>query len=363
MNQFENKGFICNNALLLFDIDNDGHNEFILGNIKGSISIYKFLRENPVYSCGNLGSITCLVASVVEKHPILVAPSAEGMCHFFHIKKQKSLSPFLSLKVPCNITSGLITKNDKNGNCEIVFGSLDRNLYFYTFQVDSSDLTRSTLIMTKKIFCDKQIYSLSFHQEKIIAGYQVGGYGVFVEDHFSEPVQSTDQKTDIPVFVQGNVEFGDFSKAMLSVNIEGKLDIHKPLENSLWSIDLEEEIVGVHVAKFDGIENSICVCTWDGITHIIDKDKNMVRFNLRDRVCSFIVGTYSISESEKRLCIFYATFNDKVVMFSDILMKSIPSHTILEMVMNKAPQDIQDRLNSLDSTSKVELIQKLLYQQ
>lgn len=169
--------------------------------------------------------------------------------------------------------------------------------------------------------------------------------------------------SEMPLTVIGDINFGKYSNHMLSINLEGKIDLHEPMGNVVWSLDLEEEIIGVYVKELSNSkEQELCVCTWDGMTHIIDFYKNDVRFNFRDRICSFIIGEYSLEDQKKNLCIFYVTFNDKIVMYTDVKLDSIPSYTMLELVEMKGSKELNEKLNSFSLEEKTKLFNSLLYQ-
>ena len=36
------------------------------------------------------------------------------------------------------------------------------------------------------------------------------------------------------------------------------------------------------------------VCSWDGLTYIVDHDKSFVRFQFEENVCAFCAGTYTL---------------------------------------------------------------------
>eukprot|EP00754_Rhynchopus_humris_P030810 Rhum_TRINITY_DN15295_c0_g1::Rhum_TRINITY_DN15295_c0_g1_i1::g.149343::m.149343 len=64
--------------------------------------------------------------------------------------------------------------------------------------------------------------------------------------------------------------------------------------------------------------DEICLCTWGGDVFFVDPNRNAVRFSLHTPVRSFLQGMYSLSPTETRLCIFCATFDGHIAMFSDV---------------------------------------------
>lgn len=60
--------------------------------------------------------------------------------------------------------------------------------------------------------------------------------------------------------------------------------------------------------------DDIVACSWDGLTYILDQNKNSVRFHLDESVQAFECGYYSLSsDSPPVTCFVYVTFRNKVV--------------------------------------------------
>ena len=87
--ELEFNGCVFKEALSLGDVDNDGGNELIVGNVDGELSIFKGDCAKPWKMCRNLGMVTCLgVGDVFNKgRNYLVCMTAEGWCHVFDVGK------------------------------------------------------------------------------------------------------------------------------------------------------------------------------------------------------------------------------------------------------------------------------------
>ncbi|KAI9313898.1 hypothetical protein BX666DRAFT_2123828 [Dichotomocladium elegans] len=78
-------------ALVLGDVDNDGDNEFVIGNLSGDLAIFKGECGNglPTYVCRGLGTITCIAIGDIRNsgRNSIVCINAEGHAHVFDIPR------------------------------------------------------------------------------------------------------------------------------------------------------------------------------------------------------------------------------------------------------------------------------------
>ena len=75
--------------------------------------------------------------------------------------------------------------------------------------------------------------------------------------------------------------------------------------------------------KMSRIENSdgndsLAICSWDGMTHIIDKYFNVAAYNFGENVCGFCAGRYCIEPQKDVLCLCYVTFSNRIVLYYDV---------------------------------------------
>lgn len=76
-------GNIYQNAIVLGDVDNDGHNELVIGNLAGTLFIFK--ERSCIQRIEKLGMITAMgVGDVLNcGSKALVVVSGDGQCHIF----------------------------------------------------------------------------------------------------------------------------------------------------------------------------------------------------------------------------------------------------------------------------------------
>jgi hypothetical protein len=142
-------GNVNASAIALGDVDNDGDNELVIGNIQGDLCIFKY--NQPWRLARDLGTITSIATGDLV-HPgknALICISAEGFCHIFdlqnHTYDQSSdmvmMTPNLKLPIPVNISRVLISDIDGDGQQELVVARTDRYLHAYALQFLNNQLS------------------------------------------------------------------------------------------------------------------------------------------------------------------------------------------------------------------------------
>lgn len=81
--EFSFEGNVFQNAIALGDVDNDGNNELIIGNINGKLFIYK--EQTCIQMIDKLGMITAVGVGDVMNcgSNVLVVVSGDGWCRIF----------------------------------------------------------------------------------------------------------------------------------------------------------------------------------------------------------------------------------------------------------------------------------------
>jgi hypothetical protein len=125
---------------------------------------------------------------------------------------------------------------------------------------------------------------------------------------------------------------------MAVASVDGLISIReiidKDNEKEIWNLDLEQEIVKIQKYK-TGTLDQLFISTWDGITYILDSNKNIVCYNFKQRISTFYVGLFSTEPNKHKSCIFYVTFNENITMFYDVEISQIQTFFLLEKLKNE----------------------------
>ena len=75
----------------------------------------------------------------------------------------------------------------------------------------------------------------------------------------------------------------------------GTLKLLDPSFAMLWELALGQQLFALGSADLNGDgKDEIVTCSWDGLTYIIDADRNAVIFDFSDPVCAFCTGTVTL---------------------------------------------------------------------
>ncbi|CAB4490320.1 unnamed protein product [Rhizophagus irregularis] len=250
------------------DVDNDKDNEFVIGNLKGELSVFKGISSandgQPYVTCSGLGTITCVAVGDIKNSGknSIVCINAEGQCHIFDLlssnesaptthdeniptssKKSNDAQtpamrpliiegpkvieqPTLTLSVPVNCNRILIADIDDDGINEIILARTDRVLQVFNFQIpsppiDSTASIKASLIEEqpyleekKKWYFDGQITSLSTAKDPttssslLIIG-QPGGHFIIIEKN--------DKEISSPTQVSGDQSGEEFTEVSTEI--------------------------------------------------------------------------------------------------------------------------------------------------
>lgn len=96
------------------------------------------------------------------------------------------------------------------------------------------------------------------------------------------------------------------------------------------------------------ISQYFAVCAWNGKTYIVDEERNYLRFKFDEAVSAFTAGNYYFDGSHHSALV-YATFNNQIVLYFDVLQNQIrPVYLLNEVLNNPQHVDLLDKLKRLN---------------
>ena len=117
----------------------------------------------------------------------------------------------------------------------------------------------------------------------------------------------------------------------------------------------------------DGNEE-LAICSWDGITYIVDHLRNVVQFKFGENVLAFSAGCYAFSPGKNLPALVYVTSSNRIVVYWNArLSVMVPTNLDIKM-KRKASQDKEARAilgaaaaNSVNSDELAQLYKQCLY--
>ncbi|KYQ93065.1 hypothetical protein DLAC_05676 [Tieghemostelium lacteum] len=154
------------------------------------------------------------------------------------------------------------------------------------------------------------------------------------------------------------------SSIVCIATLDGVLKLQRISKGIEWKMEIEEMGSGqlialqtVNIASDDNPTTSttieqpndnIVACGWDGLTLIIDHERNVASFKFSDRVCAFHSGYYGLSKSNPRsFCFIYVTFFGEIIVYYNITIDDVQPITTLTWQSRDLWQDFEHFSKSL----------------
>ncbi|CAG8599016.1 5147_t:CDS:10 [Diversispora eburnea] len=390
--KFSFPGNMNPHAFAFGDVDNDQDNEFIIGNLKGELGIFKGTPEKgrPVITGSKLGTITCVAIGDVKNSGknSIVCVNAEGVCHIFDITNNDfgdGKPPSLNIKgypplmVPVNCNRILISDIDGDGMNEIILARTDRILHVYNVEMGLNDqqpniekLNLNDLVPhlteKKKWSFDGQITSMATAKdpktsEQLLLIGQPGGHFIIIEKNekkifptqFPNDISHSDDLIEVSTEIVSGIKWENekCSDIVALVTMDGKftffdLQTSKPIRHELQvthklfgmaSMDLYSENdseQNIDDELSSNKRNDVFVaCAWDGHTYVIDYDFNVVRFEFEGRVCAFAAGQYALTKGHNVPCFMYVDFEDHITVYHNLHINTKPVTNFIEIMRDQ----------------------------
>ncbi|CAG8638009.1 8110_t:CDS:2 [Ambispora leptoticha] len=337
------------------DVDNDEDNEFIVGNLKGELAIFK----DHLHCVGDIrnsgkNSIVCV--------------NAEGKCHIFDIafgspnttstsliddgstpppirpiindKSHEIGKPDLTLSVPDYMVHSkpiiLLLNVDGDGQNEIILARTDRVLHIYNFQMPSPSLLNdSSSISSGSNYATETIGGVPSKKEESL--YLTKKKKWLFDHQLTSLLSTIDPNTRASLLLVGQPG-GHFSVR------ERNEKRTSPAPNEIGLLE-EETNVEINIERRDDV---FITCAWNGSTYVIDHEFNVVNLEFESRVCAFAAGKYAITPGYSVPCFMYVDFEDNIYVYYNIQIDTKPVINFGEVMHDGHINKYEELLKSYD---------------
>lgn len=397
--EVEFSGVIFNQAIVLGDLDNDKGNELAVGNIDGTLAVFKGRGHKPWKRCSNLGMISCVgIGDLCNTGKNkLYCLTAEGWFYVFDVHMDEpeghesheeggdNLKPLFKQHLPPNGKVMQTADADGDGQLELAIGYSDRAVRLYKWVRQQGPLEGDFLQIDMWQLAG-QICSISLNKTtdghcELLASQPGGTYVTLVHnpkcpDNVQEGEGSVDRPTNLiynPLVASwarncnisseiiGNIRKGPQSSTSSSsetdvlhalCTLDGTLVLVEK-NQILWSLQVDHQLFSL--SKLDvtgnGKDEVVC-CSWDGQTYIVNHGREAVRYQFEENVAGFAAGFYAVNTTENSPCFVYATFNNKIYIYYNISLPQVESTNLVE-VMDKYDETnkLLEKLHIRDATN------------
>ena len=155
--------------------------------------------------------------------------------------------------------------------------------------------------------------------------------------------------TEILGGISGRNRKGEMTDSLIALaTLDGTLMLVDG-EDILWSLQVDHQLFALSKLSITPDENEeIIACSWNGLTYIVDQNRDSVRFKFDEPVSAFISGHYTLNPLEPDVkCLVYATFNNSIYLYINIEVNRIKSSDFREAIKNSP--DLVEDVNTLMS--------------
>lgn len=408
--QFDFKGNISKNGIVLGDVDNDNANELVAANILGGLVVFKGQQCSPWAYAEDLGMITFVLIGPIlnDNTNYLICISSEGWCHIFLVNDEnvtlkdgkRKLLPFHTQRIPANAKEAILADIDQDGCMELILGLTDRVVRTYRWADLSNHGTTTSdpkgkLVGIHKWEFANQIGSISINstpegKSSILVAQPGGTYirlqctgslsdsddegeknSSFItkltpEYHglASSRMRNPNISSEIMGGIKGVTGKGEPTSSLLAVaTLDGTLMLVDG-DEIIWSLQVDYQLFALTKLDLTGDSlDEVVACAWDGQTYIVNQQRQSVRFQFEEHVCSFTAGVYNLDSETSTSCFVYATFSNRIYLYHNITLSSIKTRSFRDILeKNEDVQKILANLNiPIGSDQERELYQWCLY--
>uniref|UniRef100_A0A0V0J230 Integrin-alpha FG-GAP repeat-containing protein 2 n=3 Tax=Schistocephalus solidus TaxID=70667 RepID=A0A0V0J230_SCHSO len=379
---------VSSSNLFLYDVDNDGDLELVIGNwdtgdladtapTNGTLLVLKYGKV--WLKCCNLNMVTCVSAGRLcsRDKSLIVALCADSHCYLFDATTQPFLEsgnnvdepslmrPSYHQKLAFNAKDVRIV--DGEGPCDMVAAYSDRvvRLFRWKQSPDAKEEFDGELVLLLKWELAGQISRISFHstpnEKNLFVASQPGGGFAFLQKKFETyndricpmlvyhpPKLTAIRSVETRTWVIGNVKKGVQSHGpggepscnyyMAVCLADGTvllLDADLDKNEVLWcaQLQVQGELFGLSTLNFTSEDTEdVSVCCWDGSTYIFNYRKDILRFLVGQSCQAFTSGKYAMRRGHNEPVLVYATCESSLLIYYNLNVDSIPIYSLTQKI-------------------------------
>ncbi|KAH7953956.1 hypothetical protein HPB49_014543 [Dermacentor silvarum] len=277
--------------------------------------------------------------------------SCDGWCHMFSLpadasdEDRKQLQPFHTQRLPANTKMALLADINKDGKMELILGLTDRVVRTYQWSSLSESGTegQGKLVGLHKWEFANQVGNISLNNTPegglAILVAQPGGTYIKLDFGMSKHHKlglSHMRNPNVSSVISGSIRGTTRAKEpvnslMALATLDGTLMLVDDGDNILWSLQVDHQLFAL--TKMDVVgdgREEVIACAWDGQTYIVNEERQSVRFQFDEAVCTFTAGNLTLSPGEALPSLVYATFNNRIVVYYNITFTNMATQSLLD---------------------------------
>lgn len=378
--EYEFVGNFLQHAICLGDADNDKNIELVAANLQGDLAVFKFQQPRPWAMASNLGAVaTVIVGDILnDSKNKVISIGCDGSCHLFNLQADASeedrnqLMPFHFQRLPANAKMAVLADINKDGKMELILSLTDRvvRTYQWSSLYENGAESQGKLVGLHKWEFANQVGNISLNStlEGSLAILVAQPGGTYIKLDFGALNSRNGSPTDgttpsmaaadeallsvapqhfklglshmrnpnVSSVVAGGVKgSGDTGEPptgslMALATLDGTLMLVDG-DNILWSLQVDHQLFAL--SKMDIVgdgRDEVIACAWDGQTYIVNKERQSVRFQFDEAVCTFTAGDLTLSPGQTLPCLVYGTFNNRIVVYCNITFPNMATQSLLD---------------------------------
>ena len=80
--------------------------------------------------------------------------------------------------------------------------------------------------------------------------------------------------------------------------------------------------------------DEVVLCSWEGMTYVIDKDNDVMSYSFGENVCAFSAGMYAVSKTNVP-CFCYVSFSNRVMLYYNVKVDNMKSRCVQDAVLER----------------------------